>query len=89
MINWLYYKEKIRQRWIKTKISVVYWNIILTLGWGLKIIPFSYCIKCQENIEGYISTVEPETFTKFDDIMMKWYLYLFNLGKSSKNKKDT
>lgn len=79
MINWLYYKEKIRRKWINTKISVVYWSLILTLGYGLKIIPASYCIKCFRNIEGYISTVEPENFTKFDDIMMKWYLFNFKL----------
>lgn len=80
MINWLAVKEKIKRKWINTKTSKVYWSIILTLGWRLKLIPHSYCIKCQENLEGYLSTIEPETFTRFDDIIMKWYL--FNINKN-------
>lgn len=79
MINWLYYKEKLRQKWIKSKVSKVYWNTVLTLGWGLKIIPTSYCIKCQDNIGNYLSNLTfVDRYTKFDDIMMRWYSFNFH-----------
>ena len=78
MINWLYYKYKLKRKWINTKISKIYWNIILTLGWGLKIIPGSYCIKCQDYIGNYLSNLTfADKYTKFDNLMMKWYSFNF------------